>query len=53
MAEKSSPGSRQTDGKNLVLFGGIERKFTKLSIPESALLTHQATVRRRGASVLT
>jgi hypothetical protein len=27
MAEKSSPGTRQTDGKNLVWFGEIERKF--------------------------
>jgi hypothetical protein len=25
MAEKSSPGTRQTDGKNLVRFGEIER----------------------------
>jgi hypothetical protein len=34
MAEKSSPGTRQTDGKNLVWFGGeIERKLAKLSMP--------------------
>jgi hypothetical protein len=30
MAEKSSLGTRQTDGKNLVWFGEIERKLTKL-----------------------
>jgi hypothetical protein len=29
MAEKSSPGTSQTDGKNLVWFGEIERKFAK------------------------
>jgi hypothetical protein len=33
MAEKSSPGTRQTDGKNLVWFGEIERKLGKLSVP--------------------
>jgi hypothetical protein len=33
MAEKSSLGTRQTDDKNLVWFGEIERKFAKLSIP--------------------
>ncbi len=33
MAAKSSLGTRQTDGKNLVWFGEIERKLTKLSIP--------------------
>jgi hypothetical protein len=33
MAEKSCPGTRQTDGKNLVWFGEIERKLAKLSIP--------------------
>jgi hypothetical protein len=33
MAEKSSPGTRQTDGKNLVWFGEIERKLAKLSMP--------------------
>jgi hypothetical protein len=27
MAEKSSPGTRQTDGKNLAWFGEIERKL--------------------------
>ncbi len=30
MAEKSSPGTRQTDGKNLVWFGEIERKCLAL-----------------------
>jgi hypothetical protein len=34
MAEKSSPETRQTDGKNLVWFGEIERKkLAELSIP--------------------
>ncbi len=33
MAEKSSPGTRQTDSKNLVWFGEIERKLAKLSMP--------------------
>jgi hypothetical protein len=33
MAEKSSTGTWQTDGKNLVWFGEIERKFAKLSMP--------------------
>ncbi len=33
MAEKSSPGTRQTDGKNLVWFGEIERKLAKISMP--------------------
>jgi hypothetical protein len=33
MAEKSSPGTRQTDGKNLVWIGKIERKLAKLSMP--------------------
>jgi hypothetical protein len=33
MAEKSSPGTRQADGKNLVWFGEIERKLAKLSMP--------------------
>jgi hypothetical protein len=33
MTEKSSPGTRQTDSKNLVWFGEIERKLTKLSMP--------------------
>jgi hypothetical protein len=33
MAEKSSPGTRQIDGKNLVWFGEMERKLAKLSMP--------------------
>jgi hypothetical protein len=33
MAEKTSPGTRQTDGKNLVWFGEIERNFANLSMP--------------------
>jgi len=33
MAEKSNPGTRQTDGKNFVWFGEIERKLAKLSMP--------------------
>jgi hypothetical protein len=34
MAEKkSSPGTRQTDSKNLVWFGEIGRKLAKLSMP--------------------
>jgi hypothetical protein len=33
MAEKSLSGTRQTDGKNLVWFGEIERKLAKLSMP--------------------
>jgi hypothetical protein len=33
MAEKSSLGTRQTDGENLVWFGEIEEKFAKLSMP--------------------
>ncbi len=33
MAEKFGPGTRQTDGKNWVLFGEIERKLAKLSMP--------------------
>jgi hypothetical protein len=33
MAEKPSPGIRQTDSKNLVWFGEIERKLAKLSMP--------------------
>jgi hypothetical protein len=33
MAESSSPGTRQTDGQNLVWFGEIERKLAKLSMP--------------------
>jgi hypothetical protein len=33
ISEKSSPGTRQTDVKNLVWFGEKERKLAKLSIP--------------------
>ncbi len=33
MAEKSSTGTRQTDGKSLVWFGEIERKLAKSSMP--------------------
>ncbi len=33
MAEKSCPGTRQTNTKNLVWFGEIERKLAKLSMP--------------------
>jgi hypothetical protein len=33
MAENSSPGTRQTDGKILVWFGEIERKLAKLLMP--------------------
>jgi hypothetical protein len=33
MAEKHSPGTMQTDRKNLVWFGEIERKLAKLSMP--------------------
>jgi hypothetical protein len=33
MAGKPSPGTRQTDGKNWVWFGEIERKLAKLSMP--------------------
>jgi hypothetical protein len=33
MAEKSSLRTRQTDGKNLVWFGELERKLAKLSMP--------------------
>jgi hypothetical protein len=36
MAEKSSPGTRQTDGKKSVWFGEIERKLAKLSMPTFA-----------------
>jgi hypothetical protein len=32
MAEKPSPETRQTDGKNLVWFGEIQRKLAKLSM---------------------
>jgi hypothetical protein len=30
MAEKSGPGTKQTDGKNLVGFGEIGKKLAKL-----------------------
>jgi hypothetical protein len=33
LAEKSSPGTRQTGGKNLAWFGEIKRKLVKLSMP--------------------
>jgi hypothetical protein len=33
MAERSSPGTKQTDGKNWVWFGEMERKLAKLSMP--------------------
>jgi hypothetical protein len=33
MAKKSNPGTRQTDGKNLVWFGETERKYAKLLMP--------------------
>jgi hypothetical protein len=36
MAEKTSPATRQTDGKNLVWFREIERKLAKLSTPTFA-----------------
>jgi hypothetical protein len=39
MAEKSSLGIRQTDGKNLVWFGKIERKLAKLSMPSLIVLS--------------
>jgi hypothetical protein len=32
MADKSSPGTGQTDDKNLVWFGDLERKLAKLSM---------------------
>jgi hypothetical protein len=38
-AEKSSPGTRQTDGENLVWFGEIERKLAKLSMPTFTYLS--------------
>jgi hypothetical protein len=31
MAEKSSPGTRQTDGKNLVLLREIEKKISQIT----------------------
>jgi hypothetical protein len=33
MAEKSSPGTSQRDGKNLVWFGEIEKKIAKFPEP--------------------
>jgi hypothetical protein len=33
MAEKSSPETRQTDDKNLVWFGEVQRKLAKLLMP--------------------
>jgi hypothetical protein len=36
MAERSSTGTRQTDGKILVWFGEIEKKLAKLSMPTFA-----------------
>jgi hypothetical protein len=33
MAENSSPGTWQTDGKNVVWFEEIKRKLAKLSMP--------------------
>ncbi len=40
MAEKSGPGTRRTDGKNLVWFGEIERKLenmqTRVETPTGA-----------------
>ncbi len=33
MADKSSLGTRQTDAKNLVWFGEIDRKLAKLPMP--------------------
>jgi hypothetical protein len=39
MAEKSSPGTRQTDGKNLVWFGEIEKNYPNyLWLPLLAVL---------------
>jgi hypothetical protein len=36
MAGKSSLGTRETDGQNLVWFGEIERKLAILSMPTFA-----------------
>jgi hypothetical protein len=45
MAEKSSPGARQTDGKNSVWFGEKETKLAKLSMPTfNPILTHQGWI---------
>jgi hypothetical protein len=38
MAEKSTFGTRQTEGKKLVWFGEIVRKVAKLSMPTVPLL---------------
>jgi hypothetical protein len=56
MAEKSSPGTRQTDGENLVCIGEIERKVAKLSMPTftyrcSSELFYVASERQDGAEV--
>jgi hypothetical protein len=40
MAEKSSTGTRQTDGKILIWFGEIERKLAKLSRPTFLTVLH-------------
>jgi hypothetical protein len=39
MAEKSSHGTRQKDGKNLVWFGEIAKKLAKLSMPTFTYLS--------------
>jgi hypothetical protein len=39
MAEKSSPGPRQTDSKNLVWSGEIEGKLAKLPKPTFTVLS--------------
>jgi hypothetical protein len=39
MAEKSSPGTRQTNGKIMVWFGEKERKLAKLSMPTFTYLS--------------
>jgi hypothetical protein len=38
-AEKSSPGTRQTDCNNWIWFGEIERKLAKLSMPTFTYLS--------------
>ncbi len=40
MAEKSNPGTRQTEEKNFVWFGEIERKLAKLLMP---IFTHRCS----------
>jgi hypothetical protein len=40
MAEKSSLGTRPTDGKKLVWFGKIERKLAKLPMPTFPLIAY-------------